>query len=98
MSRCIGCGHSDCRHLWPLRRKCCPDCSHGRKRPPKARLRPPVNRSSLPGPLPRATAEDFEPREPTPPDFVAELAELESGPALPNVSRSGRENPRRNPK
>ncbi len=55
MSRCIGCGHLDCSSLWPLRRKCCPDCSHGRKPRRKARFRAPVNDSALPAPLPPAT-------------------------------------------
>lgn len=29
--RCTGCGAPHCGHLWAGQRKCCPDCSHGRK-------------------------------------------------------------------
>lgn len=28
---CGGCGSPNCSSLWPSQRKCCPDCTHGRK-------------------------------------------------------------------
>lgn len=33
---CSGCGQPDCSHLWESQRKCCPDCSHGRRLNPDA--------------------------------------------------------------